>query len=92
MGDIVDMLTEQMEMDCELYFDNLMYEEEMDSYIPWKPRSILKCRFCGRNPLNWKNIQGRWFLYEIDGNIHNCPNHPLPLHILKELVIKRKKK
>lgn len=46
------------------------------------------CRACGSTNLIWGVIQdGRYFLYNKDGTIHECPIKPLPnLEELKELT------
>lgn len=87
---MADYTLEQMESD-ELYFANVMYFEETDSYIGHGNRKIPTCRFCKKSPLVWKKILRKWVLHEQNGDYHDCPGHPLPMDILKE-ILKRKKK
>ena len=71
---------------------NLMYEEETDSFIPRTPKVKPTCKYCEKFPLVWRKVLGKWYLHELDGKIHNCPNHSLPLEVLKELAKKSTKK
>lgn len=89
MGDGADMLIEQMERD-ELYFDNVMYLEEHDSYLGHGHKKQLYCRFCKKGPLRWGRASDRWIMYEQDGNVHDCPENPLTLMTLKRLALKKK--
>jgi len=90
MGDIADWTLEQME--DELYFSNVMYLEEFDSYKGHGHRKELQCKFCGKKDLHWRNIQGRWMMYENStpsgkgGEIHDCPKNPLTLQTLKHIM------
>lgn len=88
MGEMADYELERLEGDIDLYFDNTMYDEEQDCYYgPGRQNPI--CKFCGKSDLRWQKTIGRWILYEQNGKIHDCPKHPLPLSILKELAKKK---
>lgn len=89
MGDGADMLIEQMERD-ELYFANVMYLEETDSYLGHGHKKSLYCKFCGKGPLQWKKTITRWIMCEKNGDLHDCPKNPLSLKVLKELALKKK--
>ena len=92
MGEMADMLMDQIMCD-DLYYDNVMYEEESDSYIGsgHRQRKPLYCRFCGQGPLLWDRTSNRWIMCENDGSIHDCPNYKLPIDVLKEFALKKKK-
>lgn len=91
---MADMLIDQMEDENEFSgccgYDDVMYEEESNSFHPpywpsnWKLK-IPTCKFCGKSPLIWRRIGKRWILHETSGEYHDCPNHLLPLETLKEL-------
>jgi len=93
MGEIADWLTEQMlELEDRGFYDvyyNEFPDEEYEPIIPRVPKKIPTCKFCGKSPLRWEKLGERWILYEMNGNFHDCPNHPLPIAILKELASKR---
>lgn len=67
------------------------YQGEYDDYWPpecyLKPRKIPTCKFCEKSPLQWKQINNRWILHEIEGNIHICPKNPIAPHLLKKLNV-----
>jgi hypothetical protein len=90
MGDIADWTLEQIEDD--LYFSNVMYLEEHDSYVGPGRKRELQCKFCGKKNLHWRNIGGRWIMYENAtsskkrGEIHDCPENPLTLQTLKHIM------
>ena len=88
MGDMADYTLECIEDD--LYFSNLMYEEETNTYLPPVSRKTLRCKFCDQSPLLWNTVNGRWILVELNGDVHDCPNHPLPLEVLKSLTKKKR--
>lgn len=91
MGEMADYLIEQ-ETD---YLDDDYgdYEEEGDgppSFDPqWTASKILKCRFCNKSPLQWKRFNGKWIMFEMDNDIHDCLNNPLPIDTLKEIYQKK---
>lgn len=96
MGDMADLLLEQMwdEDDGGVNgYDNLMYDEDTNSYYGPGRRSKSKpvCRYCGKKNLYWQQYNNRWLLYESDDKVHNCPKHPLPLEILKQLAFDKLK-
>ena len=83
MGEMADWTLSQIEDD--LYFANVMYLEEHDSFIGPGVRKHPICRFCGKKNLRWQRLGERWLLYEKKGP-HKCPKHPLPLDVLKKLA------
>lgn len=90
MGDMADFALEHM-MDIDELADRYsnastaeLYEvglvDELGYYIGGgfshyrpKPRT---CRCCGKSNLYWKQIKGKWRLFQ-DGKIHDCPVNPL---------------
>jgi dCMP deaminase len=91
MGDIADYYLEQAE-NSDLYFEDVMYIEETDSYIGHgRNTTPLHCKFCNRGPLKWQSVGSKWIMHEMNGDPHNCPNHPLPLNVLKDLVKQKTK-
>ncbi len=45
--------------------------EDIDLDTP-RIKKIPKCNRCGKTPLVWKQLHGRWYLHEIDGKFHSC--------------------
>lgn len=66
MGDIADMLIDQMWDDL----DRDDWDDEPPAQY-WK-----KCRCCGQEGLHWNQIDGKWRLCNDDG-LHMCPVNPL---------------
>ena len=89
MGEMADLLTEHMENMDDLYFDNLMYEEESDAYYPPRQRRRTVCKYCKSTPLKWRQILGKWVLFDMNGDLHTCSNYLPSIEILQE--IKRQK-
>jgi len=94
MGEMADYTLELAESE-ELYFDNVMYDEELDSYIGHGHKRPPTCKFCGKKNLAWGNIiddknNTRWFLHEQDGSIHDCPKNPLSVSLLKKIAAARR--
>lgn len=82
MGDGADFLNEQIESLCEDWADAYPLEgEDILSYVPKKPT----CKYCSKKNLRWKQVGETWVLFE-ETKVHNCPNCPLPLEILKKLA------
>jgi dCMP deaminase len=89
MGDISEWILEQLDDALGDYsgeFDDAWPEE----FYPKK--KIPTCRYCGKFPLRWRQVCGRWVLHERDGKYHDCPQHPLPLNVLKDILAEQKKK
>lgn len=86
MGEIADWLLEQMDdvLDINGLYDDCWPPE----YYPHKKIPI--CRYCGKTPLRWRKINEKWVLHEMDGNYHDCPEHPLPLNVLKDIMAQKK--
>lgn len=82
MGDIADYTLELCE-GGDLYWDDVMYMEEFDSFIGPGHHRPVTCRFCGKKNLAWGRIAERWVLCE-DKGPHKCPKRSLPLEVLKE--------
>jgi 3-methyladenine DNA glycosylase Tag len=62
MGDMTDWIIENGMM-----FDE-EYEREFDDDF-----SIGKiCKYCGKSGLQWKQINNKWRLYDLDNNLHCC--------------------
>ena len=36
--------------------------------------SFVRCKFCGKEPLEWKLISDKWILLDIFGRRHICAN------------------
>jgi len=89
MGDIADDIIGWMEDALDDY-QGLYDEDWAPEFYPKK--KIPTCKFCGKAPLKWRRIGDRWVLHERDGKYHDCPNHPLPLDVLKDLLAEQKKK
>jgi dCMP deaminase len=49
-------------------------------------RKIPTCKYCGKTPMKWKQINNRWFLHEKTGEVHDCPKNPLGIQLLKEIM------
>ena len=49
-----------------------------EGYEPHSRRtSVTTCRCCGKSNLSWKQVAGKWRLF--DGQqLHDCPVNPLP--------------
>ena len=75
MGDMADMLIEQMEEDA-------LWSAGSPISGP-RPKPI--CRYCGKKNLRWKQVGERWLLFE-NKQPHNCPKCPLSLETLKKLA------
>ena len=85
MGDDADYTLSCIE--DELYFANVMYLEEHDSYLGPRGGVIRSpmCNFCGMKNLRWEQISERWVLF--DGKApHNCPKKPMSLDMLKKIA------
>lgn len=91
MGEMADFFLEEWEGD-DLYWDSVMYEEETDSFIGSgrsKTSKPLVCKFCGKKDLYWDEVKlpnksRKWVMFEkIKGEPHFCPNHRMPLELLK---------
>jgi len=82
MGDEADYYMDQMLMD-DLYYSNVMYEEETNSYIPWRVAKVVKCKFCNNGPLKWVKMFDKWVLYE-NGKLHECDKYKLDLKKIEE--------
>lgn len=55
-------------------FDNVMYEEETDSYIgSGHPRPQV-CRYCGAAGLYWGEHETGWRLFR-GSQLHSCPQY-----------------
>jgi len=57
-----------------------------------KAKKIPVCKFCGKTPLKWRRVESNWLLCEKNGEVHQCPNHELPIHGLKEVLRQKKLK
>ena len=77
MGDMADMLIEQME--------EAAYWEAGEPLSIQRPKSRPICKYCGKKNLRWVQVQGKWFLYE-KKKPHNCPKCPMTLDQLKKLA------
>ena len=85
MGDMADLTLEHFEGEDD-YFNNVMYEEETDSWISsGHGRKNPMCRYCRKENLRWQRMGNRWLLYE-KKKPHICPKCPLPLEVLKKLA------
>lgn len=40
-------------------------------------QSNVVCRCCGTGDLRWKQVEGKWLLFDND-KLHDCPVKPLP--------------
>lgn len=79
-------------MDDALDDCNGLYDDSWaDEFYPQRVKKIPTCKFCGKSPLRWRQINGRWVLHERDGKYHDCPEHPLPLDVLKDILAEQKK-
>jgi len=87
MGEMADMLIEQME--DALGDDSGEFD---DCWEPKREKKIPVCRFCGKTPLRWKQIGERWILFETNKEIHLCPKNPLTVDSLKQLLRDKKMK
>jgi len=76
MGDMADMLIEQG------------FEQMADGDTWGEPRSrrSLRCRQCGKTPLNWRMILDIWVMFEKSGKVHTCGGYEPPIEVLKELA------
>jgi len=85
MGDIIEW------MEDALGDYNGLYD---DAWAPefYPTKKIPTCKFCGKFPLRWKRTGSRWFLHERDGKYHDCPERPLSLDVLKDLLAQQQKK
>lgn len=83
MGEIADWLLNEMD-------DALGdYSGEFDDcWAPecYREKKIPTCKYCHKSPLRWKQINGRWFLHEKTGEVHDCPVNPLGIQLLKEIM------
>lgn len=61
MGDIADMILEDME----LYY----WGYDPDWY---DGPTLITCKYCGERGLTWSHGIGGWLLLRDDGEIHNC--------------------
>lgn len=93
MGEMADFLLDQYDDHDERAgccgYDDVMYEEETDSYYGSGHRKPLYCKFCKAGPLEWMRTSKRWIICEQDGSVHDCPKNPLSLQILKEIASER---
>ncbi len=75
MGDIADMLIEQM-----------MDEGGEDWEMGVSPRKVLKCRFCKKPNLVWRKILDQWVMFESDTKVHTCGGYEPPIEVMKEIT------
>lgn len=85
MGEYADMLIDEI---YDSYHD---YEcdYECDDYPPSLVRKTKKfptCKYCLKPNLIWKQVDKKWFLYETNEKIHDCPRNPLSTNILEKLL------
>ena len=80
MGDGADYLIEQMDWCGE---DDTWYEPG--------PIRTLECKHCKSTAVKWKEIDKKWTLFDLDGNVHTCPGYEPPIEILKK-ILKQKQK
>lgn len=73
MGDAADMLMDYDEGESD---DISCYERK---------RRVIRCRQCGKNPLNWRKILDIWVMFEKSGKVHTCGGYEPPIEVLKEL-------
>jgi len=85
MGDIADTILERMDDT----FDD--YDAWEDGFCPKRVKKIPACRYCGKTPLRWRQINDKWVLHEMDGHYHDCPEHPLLLNVLKDILAQQKR-
>ena len=76
MGEMADYYLDQ-EMNDE-FFDNAMFEEECGHVLLYKPRKIVRCKFCNAGPLEWIKMFDKWVLAEY-GKLHECEKYKLDL-------------
>jgi hypothetical protein len=76
MGDIADMLIDRG-------FEELA---DGDTWGEPGPRRTLRCRQCGKTPLNWRKILDIWVMFEKNGKVHTCCGYEPPIEVLKELA------
>src|ERR1039458_3355020 len=89
MGDIADDILGWME-DALGDYNGLYDDAWEDGFYPRK--KIPTCKFCGKSPLRWRQVCGNWVLHERDGKYHDCPSHPLPLNVLKDILEQQRRK
>ena len=86
MGEMADMAMDDWAM--EGLYDTLGDEMGEFDYC-WaplrRPKKIPTCKFCGKTPLRWRQVEGKWVLFELDETFHDCPKHALPLDTLKSI-------
>lgn len=91
MGEMADMLIdsafEEMWGEHDDGFGPMYYSPR-----PRKTRPYPTCKYCSKSNLRWGRIDNRWMLHEVEGNIHNCPLNPLSLDVLRELMLRKRKK
>lgn len=76
MGDMADMLIEQG------------FGQLADGDVWGEPsvRKTLRCRQCGKTPLDWRKILDIWVMFEKNGKVHMCCGYEPPIEVLKELA------
>jgi dCMP deaminase len=90
MGEIADWLMDQMDDVLGDYWGEFDDCWAPEFYPPKK--KIPQCRYCGKTPLRWRRIKENWVLHEMDGHYHDCPDHTLPINVLKDILEQQKMK
>lgn len=69
MGDIADYLIDQG-MNAFACYEDCDYD-----VVVFSSKSVIKCRYCGRGGLYWKNTEHGWRLATSNGSIHSCAKY-----------------
>ena len=71
-----------LDPDSQGYFEMSNYDfmDESDdySYSPPHQRKTKTCGRCGYRNLHWKQVDGKWYLYNSKEKQHICPLKDLP--------------
>ena len=63
MGEMADWCNDQMQ----------------DAHPEWCPvgrdKPPPRCKYCGKSPLSWKELDSGWRLHNVDGSIHTCEEY-----------------
>lgn len=75
MGDEADFLLEQIDWDIDTFTMS----------VPVVLRRPM-CKYCRKKKLLWRQVKGKWILFENRRKPHICKMHPLSIERLKSLV------
>lgn len=81
MGEMADFTLEQIDWDIEWVGPRI----RSTGYGYSVPRRPI-CKYCRKKKLLWRQVKGKWVLFENKRKPHICKMHTLPFETLKALA------